>query len=140
MNKATKTLAVSLSALSLAASLTGCGPSTFDAKGKIEDPTIRGAQCDSKMFRAVKTGDEVKVQAKGNTVAMGKVGTVKLDDRSAAGHGYICSFDFTVTGVPAGEKFYTVVVANQGQKEVSEEDLSTGKALLETPHLDNKPA
>lgn len=140
MNNATKTLAVSLSTLTLAATLTGCSSSTFDAKGKIEDPTTRGGQCNSTSVKKVKTGDEVKVQAKGNTVAIGKVGTVKLDDRSATGNGYICSFDFVVSSVPTGDKFYTVVVTGQGQKEVSEDDLTTGKALLETPHLDNRPS
>jgi hypothetical protein len=82
----------------------------------------------------------VKIQAKGNTVAMGKVGPAKLDDRSSTGDGYICSFDFTVSDVPAGEKFYTVVVEGQGEREVTADELTAGKAILVSYELDNRPS
>lgn len=153
MNTVMKNLAVGLSALALAASAAGCGAAeaksdtkaaetkSFEAKGIIEDQTIpSGSACDSQNARVLKTGDEVKIQAKGNTVAMGEVGTATFEDRSASGDGYVCNFNFTVSGVPAGEKFYTVVVENQGEKEVTEAELASGQAHLVSHKLDNRPS
>lgn len=144
MKNATKTLTVGLTALALAGSLTACGggaaeSKTFVAKGKIETLTMPGIKCTSKNPDVVKTGYEVKVQTKGNTVAMGEVGSFTFEDRSAAGDGYVCIYDFTVSGVPAGEKFYTVDIEKQGNKEVTEEELSSGKIVLVTHELDNMP-
>jgi hypothetical protein len=39
----------------------------------------------------------------------------------------------------AGEKFYTVVVEGQGDKEVSEDELNNGSLVLVTHELDNQP-
>lgn len=129
--------------------LTACGsasagpqetsPPTFEASGKLESYTIRGADCTSQNARALKTGDQIKIQAKGNTVAMGEVGTAVLEDRSP-NNGYVCVFDFKVSDVPAGEGFYKVVVENQGDKEVTEEDLKAGTFAVNTVDLDNPPA
>jgi hypothetical protein len=58
-------------------------------------------------------GRRIKIQTKGNTVALGKVGGASFEDRSP-NNGYICIYPFSVSSVPAGEKFYTVVVDGQG--------------------------
>ncbi|WP_461171969.1 hypothetical protein M1D93_13145 [Arthrobacter sp. Z1-9] len=136
-----KLLAAAVAASSLTL-LTACGagsPATFEAKGKIETMTLRNIQCNSQNVNALKAGKEVKIQAKGNTVAIGQVaGTPSFEDRSP-NNGYVCIYDFTVSDVPAGEKFYTVVIEDQGDKEVTEAQLQDGSLVLVTHELDNMP-
>lgn len=139
-------LAAAFAAASLTL-LTACGgssaapaePARLEASGTVETLTMPGIKCASKNVNALKAGDEVKIQTKGNTVAMGKVGTATFEDRSP-NNGYVCIYPFSVSGVPAGEKFYTVVVDGQGDKEVSEADLTDGSLVLVTHELENKPS
>jgi hypothetical protein len=151
MNTVPKRLAVGLTALVIAATAAGCGAAeakdstngsgTFEAKGIIEDMTIRsGSACNSQNHGVLKTGDEVKIQANGRTVAMGEVGTATFEDRSATGNGYVCNFSFAVSDVPSGEKFYTVVIENQGEKEVTADELTSGRVRLVSHELDNEPS
>jgi hypothetical protein len=140
-----KILAAAFAAASLTL-LTACGggaaapaePETFTAKGTIESLTLATVKCTSKNVRSLKAGDEIKIQAAGKTLVMGEVGAPTFEDRSP-NNGYVCIHPFSISGVPAGEKFYTVVIDGQGEKEVPEEDLRDGSVLLVTHKLDNQP-
>lgn len=65
---------------------------------------------------------------------MGEVGPGKLEDRGPD-NGYVCVFDFKVSGVPTGQGFYKVTVEGQGAKEVSEVDLKSGTFTVNTTKL-----
>lgn len=69
---------------------------------------------------------------------MGEVGPGKLQPATSTKMNY-CIHPFTVSGVPDGEKFYTIVIDKQGEKEVPEEELKGGSVVLVTSDLDNRP-
>ena len=139
MSNLTKPLAACLSVLA-AASLAACagpGTRTFDARGTVEEEASPDTQCYTVRDDWLHEGGGVKIQAKGNTVAMAKIGAPTFEDRSLAGGGYVCRFPFTVGGVPAGEKFYTVVIEGHGEQDVPEGDLTNGTAVLAADKLGN---
>lgn len=129
---------LSISALTACGSASATPQSTFDATGKLEEYSLKGSTCTSQNANVLKTGDQVKIQANGNTVAMGDVGPGKLEDRSP-NNGYVCVFDFKVSGVPTGQEFYKIVVEGQGSKEVSEVNLKSGTFTVNTTKLEDQP-
>uniref|UniRef100_UPI003F499C1E hypothetical protein n=1 Tax=Paenarthrobacter ureafaciens TaxID=37931 RepID=UPI003F499C1E len=132
------TTLLTISALAACGGASATPQSTFDATGKLEDNSLKGSTCTSQNASVLKTGNQVKIQTNGNTVAMGEVGLGRLDDRSP-NDGYVCVFDFKVSGVPTGQGFYRVVVEGQGAKEVSEVDLKSGTFTVNTTKLEDQP-
>lgn len=134
------------SALFFIVAFTGCGgapsspaasvstaPATFTAKVKLRDQTVprwnEGENCDSGHYGSLSAGSEVRIEAKGNTVAKGKIANHGImAPRSDSG--YFCDYEFAIDEVPAGMGFYTINLGEKlGHKEVSEADLKAGVEL-----------
>lgn len=71
----------------------------------------------------IERGAQVVVRVDGKTAAVGSVGA-----STPMGHSS-CSFIFTVTDVPGGEKFYEVEVTHRGGINFTEEEMRHGVSL-----------
>ncbi|NVM96109.1 hypothetical protein [Arthrobacter wenxiniae] len=132
-----------ISSALLAVSLTGCGSSgnasapaggagTFTAKALLRDQTVprwaEGENCDTGNVEQLGEGFEVRIKAKGETVAMGKLSHGVMAPR--ASNGYFCDYQMSIDGVPAGLKFYTIELGDKlGHHEMSEQDIQAGLEL-----------
>ncbi len=121
-------------ALALAGALltTGCGADPLTIRGSIlliggpmgwtgkaGDPCQTGGS-----YADIQPGATVTVSdASGKTLALGALGDGTQDGASN------CKVPFTVTGVPAGEKFYGVEVTHRGRLQYTAEQLAEPLAL-----------
>lgn len=121
-----KKLSIVLAVTALA--LTGCGPSTFAAKGTITVVgSVTGGNDKCKGYQGYDDMDEgaqVKVAVDGKTV-----GTGSLKQGTSTDNGYSCNFAFEVPDVPAGSKFYSVTVSHRGSIDYKEDELKSGVSL-----------
>jgi len=92
-------------------SLTGCGASSFTAKGTmtlgldgVTQNAPGGGECDGYGgYDDITPGAQVVIKADGATLGKGELGEGKYDD------GW-CRFPFSVSDVKGGSKFYSVEV------------------------------
>lgn len=137
-------LAVGLAAVGLVWGLSGGGAGTasrpvktFTMKGNVKlvlslhealQDLSQGGQCMPRyggLYADIQEGATVTVySAAGKVVATGQL-------REGVPSARDCTFPFTASGVPEGEKFYQVEVEHSGRNPVSAEQARTGKALIE---------
>lgn len=110
--------------------LTGCGSSTFEAKGTmtlgldgVTQHAPGGGECDGyRGYDDITPGAQVVVSAEGKTVGKGELGEGKYDD------GW-CKFPFTVSEIKGGSDFYSVEISDRGTIEYTKEELEAGIEL-----------
>lgn len=125
-----------VAAVCAAAALAGCGShghrpaGTFTAAGDVvvvwlyPVESAAGDSCASPDgYRDIQDGAQVTVaDAGGKTVALGHLGAGGITTLDSGSRG--CDFPFSVTGVPRGQKFYSVQVANRDALSYSASDLT----------------
>ncbi|MET3812327.1 hypothetical protein [Arthrobacter sp. UYEF3] len=110
--------------------LTGCGASSFKAEGTmtlgldgVTQHAPGGGECDGYGgYDDITPGAQVVIKAGGSTVGKGELGEGKYE-------GGWCRFQFTISKVKGGSDFYSVEIANRGEIEYTEDELTKGVKL-----------
>lgn len=82
-------------------------------------------------YSDISAGSQVTVaDGSGETVGVATLGSADVSE-NAAGSARVCQFSFTVSGIPAGSRFYSVHIgnANRGDQSYTQEELEDGIAL-----------
>jgi hypothetical protein len=85
-------------------------------------------------FDDIQSGAQVIVRdSAGTTVATGSLDQGKAENIVDSGQGFkhatTCALSFTVNGVPAGKKFYSVEVSHRGQQQYNEDRMHSPISL-----------
>ncbi|MHD0296985.1 hypothetical protein RCF19_13950 [Rhodococcus qingshengii] len=127
-------LAATLAAAAAIATLTACGgeqePETFDSTGMVYLPVTNvsysGLNCGK-----FKSTDEVRVK-NGNDelIAAVALGKPEIEESEAAVAAKVplknCTYRFTLSGLPSGEKLYVVAFGDEGSQTYTEEKIRDG--------------
>lgn len=127
-------IASALAATAALATLTACGseqePETFDVDGMVYLPVTNvsysGLNCGK-----FKSTDEVHVKSGNNElVAAVELGQPEIEESEAAASAKVplknCTYRFTLSDVPSGEKLYVVEFEGNGSQTYTEEKIRDG--------------
>jgi len=129
-----KRLAVTLAATAAIATLSACGgeqePETFDATGMVYLPVTNVSFSEMNCGK-FKSTDEVRVKnGNGELIATTALGKPEIEESEAAAAAKVplknCTYRFTLSGLPAGEKLYVVAFADEGSQTYTEDKIREG--------------